>query len=159
MAVTTAFCNSAKVEMMRGVHDLSNAANQVRVALIRASETGTYGAGTTSYTDLTGNSDEATVGGGGSGYTAGGFTLANTTPVLSGSTAVLTFGAAAVWTLSGADAELLSSGCILYNDTAAGDPALSVHAFSGTPSASGDGATFTINWPTADASNAILRIA
>ena len=158
MAITTAMCNSAKVEFMRGIHNLSNGGNTIRAALIRAGHTGTYGAATTGYANLTGASDEATVGGGGTGYTAGGLALSNTTPTLSGSTAVATF-TNAVWTLSGASASLSADGVMLYNDTATGDPALSVHEFSAATTASGDGATFTINWPTANSSNAILRLA
>lgn len=158
MPISTAFCNSAKVEALRGIHDLSNGGNTIRAALIRDGHTGTYGAATTSYTNLTGNSDEASVGGGGTGYDAGGLALSNVTPALSGSTAVASFGNA-TWTLSGASATLAADGVMLYNDTAAGDPALSVHAFTGDPSASGAGATFTITWPTADSSTGIIRLA
>jgi hypothetical protein len=158
MAITTAFCNSAKAEMMQAVHNLSNGGNTIRAALIRDGHTGTYGAASTSYTNITSSSDESSVGGGGTGYTAGGLALSNVTPTLSGSTAVADF-ADATWTLSGASATLAADGVMLYNDTAAGDPALSVHAFTGDPSASGDGATFTITWPAADASNAIIRLA
>ena len=158
MAITTAMCNSAKVEFMRGIHNLSNGGNTIRAALIRDGHTGTYGAGTTSYTTVTGNLDEAAVGGGGTGYTAGGLALANVTPALSGSTAVADF-TDATWTLSGATATLAADGVMIYNDTALGDPAISVHVFTGDPSASGDGATFTITWPVADASTGILRLA
>lgn len=158
MAITTAFCNSAKVEMMRGIHNLSNGGNTIRAALIRDGHTGTYGAGTTSYTELTSNSDEASVAGGGTGYSAPGLALSNVTPALSGSTAVADF-SDATWTLSGASATLAADGVMIYNDTASGDPAISVHVFTGDPSASGDGATFTITWPTADSSTGILRLA
>lgn len=158
MAITTTLVNSAKTEFLRGIHNLSNGGNTIRAALIRDGHTGTYGASTTSYTNLTGNSDEASVGGGGTGYTAGGLALSNVTPALSGSTAVCDF-TDATWTLSGASATLAADGVLVYNDTATGDPAISVHAFTGDPSASGDGAEFTITWPTADASNAIIRLA
>ena len=158
MAITTAMCNSAKVEFMRGIHNLSNGGNTIRAALIRAGHSGTYGAGTTAYGNLTGATDESAVGGGGTGYTAGGLALSNTTPALSGSTAVATF-TNAVWTLAGASATLAADGVMIYNDTATGDPAISVHEFTGNPSASGAGATFTITWPVADSSTGILRLA
>lgn len=161
MAVTTAFCNSAKVELFEGVHNFGT--DTFKVALIQVDESGTYGAGTESYSDLTGNSDEAAVAGaGGSGYTAGGptLTLDSSSPVLSDTTAIVDF-EDTVFTLATSDEtpSLAANGCIIYNDDASGDPAVSVHAFSGGPEASGAGATFTIQYPTADASNAILRLA
>ena len=159
MAVSLAVCNSFKTEILRKGHDFTaSTGDTFKVALIKTSETGTYGATTTSYTDLTGNSDEATVGGGGSGYTAGGYTLTSVTPVLDSSTAVCDFDNA-VWTLTGASATLAASGCIIYNDTHASDAAVSVHPFSGTPEASGEGATFTIEWPAPAAATAVVQLA
>ena len=69
MAITTAMCSSFKEELLGGVHDLDT--DTLKLALIKASPTGTYGAATTNYSDVTGNSDEAS----GSGYSAGGGTL------------------------------------------------------------------------------------
>jgi hypothetical protein len=159
MAVTTAFCNSAKVEVLTGVHDFTASTGDVfKAALIKTSETGTYGISTTNYSNLTGNSDEATVGGGGSGYTAGGATLTNVTPVISSNVAIVDFSPDTVWTLTGASATLAASGCIIYNSSAS-NAAFSVHAFSGSPQASGDGATFTIQWPTPTNTTAIIRLA
>lgn len=161
MAITTAFCTSAKVELLQALHDFDSASplpNAFKVALFKTTVTGTFGAATTNYSDMnTSPTDEAIVGGGGTGYTAGGQLLAQVTPTSSGTTAYVDF-ADTVWTLSGAGATLASDGCMIYNTTN-GNRAVSVHQFSGSPSASGDGATFTIQWPTADASNAILRIA
>lgn len=162
MSVTTAFCSAAKTDLFCARHNfLLSGGNTFKAALIKTSQAGTYGAASTAYANITGNSDEATVGGGGSGYTAGGGTLTRIDPALSGTTAYVDF-ADYVWTLSGASASLASDGCMIYNDTLTtpvADASVSIHAFSGSPSASGDGATFTIQWPTADASNAILRLA
>jgi hypothetical protein len=58
MAITTAMCTSFKSELLGGIHDLDT--NTLKLALIKASPSGTYGAATTNYSDVTGNSDEAT---------------------------------------------------------------------------------------------------
>ena len=73
MAITTAMCTSFKSELLGGLHDLDT--DSLKLALIKASPSGTYGAATTNYSDVTGNSDEAT----GTGYTAGGQVLDNVT--------------------------------------------------------------------------------
>ena len=57
MAITTAMCNSFKQELLGAVHDLDT--DTLKVALIKASPTGTYGAATTNYSDITSGSDEA----------------------------------------------------------------------------------------------------
>ena len=59
MAITTAMCSSFKQELLGGVHDLDT--DTLKLALIKASPTGTYGAATTNYSDVTGNSDEASL--------------------------------------------------------------------------------------------------
>jgi len=69
MGITTAMCNSFKQELLGGVHDLDT--HTLKIALIKASPSGTYGAATTNYSDVTGNSDEAS----GTGYSAGGQNL------------------------------------------------------------------------------------
>ena len=162
MTISTAFCTSAKVDLMFARHNFANSGGATfKLALIKTSESGTYGASSTAYANITGNSDEAAVGGGGSGYTAGGGTLTRVDPTSSGTTAFTDF-ADLVFTLSGASASLAANGCMIYNDTITtptADASISVHAFSGSPSASGNGATFTIQFPAADASNAILRLA
>ena len=66
MAITTALCNSFKTGILGGVHDLDT--DSIKMALIKATPAGTYGAATTNYSDVTGNSDEAS----GTNYTAGG---------------------------------------------------------------------------------------
>jgi hypothetical protein len=57
MAITTAMCNSFKTELLGGLHDLDT--DSLKIALIKASPSGTYNAATTNYSDVTGNSDEA----------------------------------------------------------------------------------------------------
>jgi hypothetical protein len=143
---------SFKVEILRAVHNFTaSTGNTFKIALGKAtaSVTGTYGAATTSYTNLTGNSDELP---NGSGYTTGGNTLTSVTPVADGTTAVCDF-ADTTWT----SATFTTSGAIIYNDTAAGDPACAVLSFGGDQQvSSGD---FTIQFPAAAAATAIIRIA
>ncbi len=76
MAITTAMCNSFKQKLLGGVHDLDT--DSLKLALIKATPTGTYNASTTNYSNVTGNSDEAS----GTNYTAGGQVLdgATTSP-------------------------------------------------------------------------------
>jgi hypothetical protein len=127
-------------------------ADVFKLALIIPSMAGTYSKSTTNYTDVTGNSDEVA---NGSGYTTGGVALTNVSPALSTDTAVLDFSDVS-WT----SASFSARGCIIYNTTRRGPVAtraLSVHDFGGTQTvASG---TFSLVFPTPDASNAILRIA
>ena len=144
MAITTAMCNSFKEELLGGVHDLDT--DTLKVALIKASPAGTYDASITNYSDLTGNSDEAV----GTNYTATGQVLDSATISLSGSTAFVDF-ADEVFT----DLTIAADGAIIYN-ASQGDKAIAVFDFGGTvTSTSGD---FTIVFPTADASNAVIRI-
>jgi hypothetical protein len=156
MAISTAMCTSFKVDLFFGRHNFANSGgNTFKLAMYTSSAT--LGASTTAY----GATNEVSVGGGGTGYTAGGGSLTRVDPTSSGTTGYTDF-ADLVFTLSGASATLAADGCLIYNDTLTtpvADASVSTHAFSGSPSASGDGATFTIQFPTADATNAILRIA
>ena len=78
--------------------------------------------------------------------------MTNIEPTSSGTTAFLDF---ADFTFSAAT--ITARGALIYNDTAAGDPAVAVLDFGADKtSTAGD---FTIIFPTADASNAIVRIA
>ena len=150
MAATTAMCTSYKVELMRGLHDhTASTGDAFKLALIKSSMTGTYGAATTNYSDVTGNSDEAS----GTGYTAGGVALTNVTPTSSGTTAYADFADPTAWTITGS---MSADAALIYN-TSNSDAAVSVHNFGSTKTAT-DG-DFTITFPTADASNAILRLA
>jgi hypothetical protein len=145
MAITTAMCTSFKSELLGGTHDLDT--HTLKLALIKASPTGTYGAATTNYSDVTGNSDEAT----GTGYTAGGQNLDGATISTDGTTAIVDF-TDEVFT----SATVSADGCIIYNSSAS-NKAIAVIDFGGTKtSTNGD---FTIQFPAADASNAIIRIA
>ena len=138
-------CSSFKQELLGGVHDLDT--HTLKVALIKSSMSGTYGAATTNYSDVTGNSDEAT----GTNYSAGGQNLDGAAISLSGTTAIVDFTDEVFSNLT-----LTARGCIIYNSSAS-NKAIAVFDFGGNVSAtSGD---FTIVFPTADASNAVIRIA
>ena len=150
MAITTAMCNSFKTELLGGVHDLDS--HSLKLALIKASPTGTYNEDTTNYSDVTGNSDEAS----GTGYTATGSAITGPSISLSGDTAIVDF-TDVVFT----SATISADGCIIYN-TDASNKAIAVIDFGGTKtSTNGD---FTVEFPpsgggTPDSSNAIIRIA
>ena len=149
--ITSALCTSFKVELLEGDHDFNNGADAFKVALFKAnaSITGTYSAATTNYSDMTGNSDELPATG---GYTTTGFALTNVNPTSTGTTAFTDFSANASW----ASATFTTRGCIIYN-TSDGNSAVAVINFGADYSVSGG--TFEIQWPTADSSNAIIRIA
>lgn len=144
MAITTAMCNTFKQELLGGVHDLDT--NSLKVALIKASPSGSYGAATTNYSDVTGNSDEAS----GTNYSAGGQVLDSASITLSGSTAFVDFADEVFSNLT-----ISADGAIIYNSSQ-GNKAIAVFNFGSTvTSTAGD---FTVVFPTADASNAVIRI-
>lgn len=143
--ITTAMCTSFKEELLGGVHDLDT--DDIKIALIKASPSGTYNASTTNYSDVTGNSDEAT----GTGYSSGGQSLDGASITSSGTTAFVDFTDEIF-----EDVTVSTDGCIIYNASAS-NAAIAVISFGGTISSSaGD---ITIEFPAADASNAIIRIA
>jgi hypothetical protein len=150
MAITQAMCTSFKQELLTATHDFTfSTGNVFKIALFRAAGdlVGTYGAATTNYSDMTGDSDETS----GTGYTAGGNTLVNVTPTTSGTTAFTDF-ADTTWS----SATITASGALIYNSSAS-DKAVAVLDFGGDKtSTAGD---FTIIFPTADATDAIIRIA
>lgn len=148
MAATTAMCTSFKSELMQALHNfLLSGGNTFKLAMIKVGMAGTYGAASTNYSNITGNSDEVT----GTGYSAGGGTLTRVDPTTSGTTAFTDF-ADLVFTT----ATISATAAMIYNSTSS-NRAVSVHDFGGTKtSTAGD---FTIAFPTPDASNAILRIA
>ena len=126
-----------------GTHDLDT--DTLKIALIKESPTSNFGAGTTNFSDL--GSDEAS----GTGYTSGGQNLDSATITLSGSTAFVDFADEVFSTVS-----LSSDGALIYNSSQS-NKAVAVFSFGSTVSATnGD---FTIVFPTADASNAVIRIA
>lgn len=151
ITVTTAMPTSFKVEILKAVHNFSNpGGNTFKIALMKATAagSGTYGAATTNYSNLTGNSDEVP---NGSGYTTGGNTLTSVTPVADGTTAVCDFNDT-TWS----SATFTTCGAIIYNNSAS-NAACAVLSFSGDQTvSSGD---FTIQFPVAAASTAIIRIA
>jgi hypothetical protein len=136
-------CTSFKQEILQGVHDFTaSTGDSFKLALYTSSAT--LDASTTAYSVT----NEAS----GSGYSAGGAALTNVTPTTSGTTAFTDFD-----DLTFSAATITARGALIYNDTAAGDPAVVVLDFgSDKTSTSGD---FTIIFPTADSSNAIIRIA
>lgn len=144
MAITTAMCSSFKQELLGGVHDLDT--DTLKLALIKATPTGTYGAATTNYSDVTGNSDEAS----GTGYSAGGGTLDSPSITLSGTTAFVDFADEAFNNVT-----VSADGCIIYNSSQS-NKAIAVFDFGGTVSATSG--TLTVQFPTADATNAVIRL-
>jgi len=151
MAITQAMCTSFKTELLTGTHNFTNSSgNTFKLALYaissggKSSTTATLGAATTAFT-TTGE-----VANSGS-YAAGGGTLTNVTPSASGTTAITDFA-----DLSFTTATITARGALIYNDTNS-DKAVCVLDFGSNKSSSSG--TFTIQFPTADASNAIIRIA
>lgn len=142
MAITQAVCTSFKQELMTGTHNFTNGSgNSFKIALYVSAAT--LGASTTAYT--------ATNEVSGTGYTATGNTLTNVTPTTSGTTAYTDF-ADTTWSTS----TITARGAMIYNDTNADRAVVILDFGSDRSSSSGD---FTIVFPTADASNAIIRIA
>tara|TARA_R110000751_G_scaffold153134_1_gene258245 strand:- start:83 stop:514 length:432 start_codon:yes stop_codon:yes gene_type:complete len=143
MAITQAMCTSFKKELMTATHNFTNSSgNTFRLALYTSSAS--LAASTTAYT----TSNEVS----GTGYTAKGAALTNVTPTSSGTTALTDFS-----DVTFSSATITANGAMIFNDSASGDPAVVILAFGGDKtSTAGD---FTIQFPTADASNAIIRIA
>jgi hypothetical protein len=146
MAITSAICNSFKTEVLQAVHNFTaTTGNTFNLALYTSSAT--LDKTTTAYSatnEITNTS--------GSAYVAKGKALTSVTPALSGDTACCDF-ADVSWT----SASFTANGCLIFNDSAAGDPAVCAIAFGGDKTVSSG--TFTIQFPVADASNAIIRIA
>jgi len=146
MAITSAVCTSFKVELLKGVHNFTaTTGNTFKIALYTSDAT--LGASTTAFS----SSNEIT-NTSGTAYTSGGATLTSVTPAASGTTAVCDFS-----DVSYTDATFTANGALIYNDTATGDPACAVIAFGGDKTVTSG--TFTIQFPTADATNAIIRLA
>ena len=143
MAISQAMCSSFKQELLEGVHNFKNSGgNDFKLALYTSSDT--LGASNTAYT----TSNEAS----GTNYTAKGASLTRVDPSTSSTTALTDFA-----DLTFSNASVTARGCLIFNDTASGDPAVCVLDFGGDKtSTAGD---FTIQFPAADASNAIIRIA
>ena len=139
MAITQAMCTSFKTELLGGVHDLDT--DVIKIALFTS--TATLGAATTAYS----TTNEVS----GTGYTAGGNTLTGAAISASGTTAIVDFDNT-TWAAS----TITARGAMIYNSSKA-NRAIAILDF-GADKTSTDG-DFTIQFPVADASNAILRIA
>lgn len=136
-------CTSFKQELMEGVHNFKLSGGST-FKLAMYDNNASFTAATTAYT--------ATNEVSGTGYSAGGGALTRVDPTTSGTTAFTDFA-----DLTFSTATVTARGALIYNDSAAGDPSVVVLDFgSDKTSTAGD---FTIVFPTADASNAIIRIA
>ena len=137
-------CTSFKVELMKGVHNFTTSTgNTFKLALYNNSAS--FTAATTAYT----SSNEVAASG---SYSAGGGALTNVTPTSTGTTAFTDFA-----DLSFTSATITAYGAMIYNDSAAGDPSVCILDFGGAKTSTSG--TFTIIFPTADATSAIIRIA
>jgi hypothetical protein len=156
MAITQAMCTSFKQEILQGIHNFTSGSgggtttttgsgNTFKVALYTSSAT--MSASTTAYA----TTNEVS----GTAYTAGGNSLTNVTPTTSSTTALTDF-ADTTWSSS----TITARGALIYNSsTAAGSANRGVLVLdfgSDKSSSSGD---FTITFPTADSSSAIIRVA
>lgn len=151
MAITQAMCTSFKTELLTGTHNFTNSTgDSFKLALYaissggKSSTTASLDASTTAFTTT---GEVASSG----SYATGGGTLTNVTPTSSGTTAFTDFS-----DLSFTTATITARGALIYNDTDS-DKAVAVLDFGGDKTSTAG--TFTIQFPTADASNAIIRIA
>jgi|TARA_R110000823_G_scaffold315156_1_gene445925 O-acetylhomoserine/O-acetylserine sulfhydrylase-like pyridoxal-dependent enzyme len=139
MAITQAFCTSAKADFLGGVIDLDT--DTIKIALYTSAAT--LSAATTIYT----TSNEVV----GTGYVAGGNTLTGATISSSGTTAFVDFNDT-TW----ATATITARGALIY-DSSVSNKAIAVLDFGADKTSTAG--NFTVQFPTADATNAIIRIA
>ena len=151
MAIAQAMCTSFKQELLVGTHNFTNSSgNTFKLALYaegsggKSRTTATLGATTTAFT-TTGE-----VANSGS-YSSGGGSLTKVAPTSSGTTAFTDFS-----DISFTTATITAMGALIYNDTNS-NKAVCVLDFSTNKTSTAG--TFTVQFPTADASNAIIRIA
>ena len=151
MAITQAMCTSFKTELLTGTHNFTNSSgNTFKLALYaissggKSSTTATLGATTTA---LVTTGEIASSG----SYTTGGGTLTNVTPTSSGTTAFTDFS-----DLSFTTATITARGALIYNSSQSNKAVAVLDFGSNKSSTSG---TFTIQFPTANSSSAIIRIA
>ena len=145
MAFTGNFmCTSFKQEVLQGIHNFTTSTGDTfKLALY--TNTAAFDASTTAYTATNEVANSGS-------YAAGGGSLVNVTPTTSGTTAFADFD-----DLAFTSATITARGALIYNSSAAGDPTVAVLDF-GSDKTSTAG-TFTIQFPAADSSNAIIRIA
>ena len=145
MAITSAICTSFKVELLKGVHDFTaTTGDTFKIALYDSDAT--LGASTTAF-----STSEEITNTSGTAYTSGGATLTSVTPVASSTTAVCDFA-----DVSYTSASFTANGALIYNSSAS-NAAVCAIAFGSDKTATNG--TFTIQFPTADATNAIIRLA
>ena len=145
MAITSAICTSFKQELLVGTHNFTaTTGNTFKIALFTSDAS--LGASTTAYS----TSNEIT-NSSGTAYTAGGATLTSVTPTTSGTTALCDFS-----DVSFTSASFTANGALIYNDDES-DKAVCAIAFGADKTVTSG--TFTIQFPTADATNAIIRLA
>jgi len=141
MSIVQAVCTSFKKELFTGTHNFTaDTGDTFKMALYTSDAS--LGASTTAYTTT-----EEVVG---TGYTAGGTTLTNITPSSSGTTAYIDFDNA-TWPSS----TITARGALIYNSSQS-NKAVAVIDF-GTDKASSS-STFTVSFPVADSSTAIIKI-
>ncbi len=139
MAITQAMCSSFKQQILLGEHDLDT--DVIKIALYTSAAT--LSAATTAYT----TSDEVV----GTGYTAGGNTLAGATVSLTGTTAFVDF-SDTTWTT----ATITARGALIYNSSKSNKAVAVLDFGSDKTSTAG---SFTVQFPANDSSSAIVRIA
>jgi len=139
-------CTSFKKELLEAKHNFLNSGGST-FNLALYTNSATFTAATTAYT--TGNEISNTAG---SAYSAKGVALTRVNPSVSGTTALTDFADA-----SFSSATFTARGALIFNDSASGDPSVVVLDFGADKTATNG--TFTVVFPTADASNAIIRIA
>jgi len=146
MAITSAICNSFKAEILKAVHNFTaSSGNTFNLALYTSSAT--LNKSTTAYASTNEIANTS-----GSAYSAKGKALTSVTPVLSSDTAVCDFS-----NISWTSASFTSRGCLIFNDTASGDPSVCAIDFGGDKTVTSG--TFTIEFPAASAGTAIIGIA
>ena len=143
MAITQAMCTSFKKELLEGKHNfMLSGGDTFKIALY--TDSATLSAATTAYS--------ATNEVSGTNYTAKGNTLTRIDPSSSGTTGFTDF-QDTTW----ASSTITARGAVIFNEDTTGDTSVIVLNFGADKSSSsGD---FTITFPTADASDAIIRIA
>ena len=151
MAITQAMCTSFKKELLEGVHNFKNSGGDTfKLALYaegsggKSSTTATLGTTTTAFTTTGEVASSGT-------YATGGGSLTRVDPTTSGTTAFTDFA-----DLSFTTATITAMGALIYNSS---DSNKAVCVLDFTSNKSSTSGTFTIQFPTADASNAIIRIA
>ena len=143
MAITQAVCTSFKQEVLVETHDFTaTTGDTFKLALYSSSAT--LSASTSAYSATNEVSDSGT-------YAAGGGSLTNVTPTTSGTTALTDFA-----DISFTSATITARGALIYNSSES-NKAVCVLDFGGDKTSTSG--TFTIQFPAADASNAILRLA